>query len=306
MLAFDSPLWIVTAIGVTAALRVWMANLVRLPQWLSWALAAVVPVVGLWRMHVWDQRFLTLHEPKPLSNLVMTVIMAAAVAGILYLFDYERARKNKPGIIELIDSALIALLLVFCILRPFVVQAFFIPSESMIHTLEINDRILVNKFIHFFREPRHGEIVVFRAPPWADKGKKDFIKRVVGLPGDHISVHDEKLWRNGEALNEPYLREPPVYNWPIIGIDRLPQGLQYAEDKGRHWTVDDHGFQVTVGEVVVPPGVIMVMGDNRNDSNDGHAWKDDDGVASPFVPRENLLGKAEVIFWPLWRVRLLH
>lgn len=300
MLAFDSPWWIVNAIGITALLRVWMANLVRLPRWVSWALAAAALLIGAWRMKAWMNAPL-----MPVSPRFMVIIMVGVVVAILYLFDTERARKHKPGILELIDSALIALLLVFCILRPFVIQAFFIPSESMINTLKVDDRLLVNKFIYFFSEPRHGDIVVFRAPPWADPGKKDFIKRVVGLPGDRIAVHSGKLWRNGQPIDEPYLREPPIYTWPIVSEHQFAPGVLLPEGSGRRWQVDDHGRPVTVGEVLVPEGAIMVMGDNRNDSNDSHAWQDfRTGISMPFVPRENILGRSEVIFWPLWRVRL--
>ncbi len=303
MLAFDSPWWIVSAIGLASALRVWMTHVqsVRLPRWTSWALAGVAALIYLWRAHIW------LNSPlPPVSPRFMLVILAGIIVAIVYLFDTERAKKHKASIIELIDSALIALLLVFCILRPFVIQAFFIPSASMEHTLEIQDRILVNKFIYFFREPRHGEIIVFRAPPQADPGKKDFIKRVVGLPGDRLCVHSGKLWRNGQPVEEPYLREPPVYTWPVIGRDQFPP--QVLDTKNIH-LVDDNGMRVLVGEIIVPPGSLVVMGDNRNDSNDSHAWlmPSADGrlIAAPFVPRENVLGKAMLIFWPLWRIRLL-
>jgi signal peptidase I len=178
----------------------------------------------------------------------------------------------RASLLEFVDSALIALLLVFCILRPFVIQAFFIPSGSMLETLQINDRILVNKFIYFLREPGHGDIVVFRAPHEASEDKKDFIKRVVGLPGDRLAVHDGKLWRNGQPVDEPYIKEPIFYTWPD------------------EWN--------PTAEYVVPPNSLMVFGDNRNDSNDGHRW-------GP-LPRDNVLGKAMVIFWPPQRIRLLH
>ena len=304
MLAFDSPWWIVSAIGVTSALRIWSSHVVRLPQWLTWGLVALVLALGAWRFEAWTHEGL-----MPISPRVLLIIIALAAAAVYYMFDYEMARKHKAGILELIDSALIALLLVFCILRPFVIQAFFIPSASMENTLLINDRILVNKFIYFLREPHHGDVVVFRAPPQADPGKKDFIKRVVGLPGDRIAVHDGQLWRNGQPVDEPYIRETPLYNWPIVGAEDFAPGVLATGPDARHWTVDDQGYKATVGEVIVPRNTIMVMGDNRNDSNDSHAWvvPTEHGMqASPFVPRENLLGHAEVIFWPLWRVRLLR
>lgn len=252
MLAFDSPWWVITAIAVAAALRVWWAG-----------------------------------------------------AGYL--------RNHRAGLLELADSVLIALLLVFCILRPFVIQAFYIPSGSMENTLLVNDRILVNKFLYFFQEPRHGDIVVFRAPPQADPGRKDFIKRIVGLPGDRICVHSGKVYRNGQPVDEPYIKEPPSYNWPVIGRNYFEPGvLLDRHNGGREWEgVLEDGLPGRVGEVLVPSGAVLVMGDNRNDSNDSHAWHREDLLTGrmthlPFVPRENVLGNAKLIFWPLPRVRALH
>lgn len=306
MLAFDSPWWITGAIAIVAGLRVWMASLRSLPKFVPWVLAALV----LGAAFVWLQRAQAT-QTMPASLPVMALIAILLAASMLYLFDIDRARKHKPGILELLDSLLIALLLVFCILRPFVIQAFFIPSGSMLETLQIQDRILVNKFVYFLREPHHGEVIVFRAPPQADPGKKDFIKRVMGLPGDRISVHDGKVWRNGAPLDEPYTKESPRYNWPVVGQDTFEPGVLLDEAHGgREWDVVlRDGSLGRVGEVLVPPRGILVMGDNRNDSMDSHAWfqmqSNGQALSRPFVPRENVLGKARFIFWPLFRARLL-
>ena len=208
------------------------------------------------------------------------VIVRATVPHVSSLRSYRAA------LLELLDSFLIAVLLVFCILRPFVIQAFYIPSGSMEPTLVENDRILVSKFIYYFKQPKVGDIVVFDAPPQALDGqpKKDFIKRVVGTPGDAIAVKNQSLYRNGVAVQEPYINGEPEYTWP----DDAYEG----------------------GECVVPPGHVLVFGDNRNDSNDGHRWDTvgPDGMrrAEPFLPRPNVLGKAMIIFWPLNRIRLLR
>jgi len=181
----------------------------------------------------------------------------------------ERARRE---VIEFLDSALIALVLVFCLIRPFLVQAFFIPSESMLPTLAKKDRILVNKLIYRVREPRRGEVVVFRAPPIASPGaRKEFIKRLVALEGDTVEVKFDpktghnRLFVNGRAVQEPYLAEEMNYEFP---------------------------------KITVPPGKVFVMGDNRNDSNDSHRW-------GP-LPRDNLEGKAMFIFWPPGRIGLIR
>jgi len=212
----------------------------------------------------------------------------------------------RASILEFLDSGLIAALLVFCLLRPFVIQAFFIPSGSMEPTLLEGDRILVNKFIYFFRDPAVGEIVVFNAPPQASETDKDFIKRVVGTPGDRLRVeksispqHPGGLVRNGQLIHEPYIAEPPDYYWP-----RMTGELMYVGN-------GEVRFVGPGEDIVVPPGYLVVMGDNRNNSNDSHRWARRDEatgeyVSDPFLPRENVLGKAMLIFWPPHRIRLLH
>lgn len=179
---------------------------------------------------------------------------------------------------ELVESALIAIVLVFLVIRPFIVQAFYIPSGSMLPTLELQDQILVNKFIYRFHEPQRGDIIVFKSPPEAndDRIQRDFIKRLVGVPGDVIEVRkvglDENgepysaVFRNGERLKEPYLMEQK------IDYERPPEKI--------------------------PEGMLFVMGDNRNYSKDSHVWGD--------LDRHRVIGKAMVRFWPLNRMGLVR
>lgn len=218
---------------------------------------------------------------NPWSIVALVGGIAAARVAVAYA---PSMKAHRAATLELVDSALIAVLLVFCALRPFVVQAFFIPSGSMEPTLQEHDRILVNKFIYYFEDPKVGDIVVFDAPPAASQKKLDFIKRVVGVAGDRIAVYDGKLHRNGVPVDEPYIKEMPLYTWP-------PDAEQG-------------------GEVVIPPGSLLVFGDNRNDSNDGHRWSivnvDGTETPRPFLPRPNVLGKAMFIFWPPTRVGPLH
>ncbi|MBI3947968.1 MAG: signal peptidase I [Armatimonadetes bacterium] len=175
------------------------------------------------------------------------------------------ADQLRRSVLEFIDSGLIALVLVFLLIRPFVVQAFYIPSGSMKPTLQINDKILVNKFIYRFREPRRGDVVVFRAPPQAALDEKDFIKRLIGLSGDVIEVRKGRVYLNGQARDETYIAEPPAYG---------------------------------MAPVVVEPGKVFVMGDNRNDSNDSHAWGQ--------LDESRIRGEAMFIFWPFTRVGLVR
>ncbi|MCX7598206.1 MAG: signal peptidase I [Armatimonadetes bacterium] len=207
------------------------------------------------------------------------------------------SRRWRGYVLEFLDSGIIAVLLIFCIVRPFLLQAFLIPSGSMHPTLLEGDRIFVNKAVYFFREPRHGEVVVFHAPVWADPQRRDFIKRVIGLPGDRISVRDGKVFRNGVPLHEPYIAEPPGYTWPTFDYVVLkPRGqpLKLALN----------------GEITVPKDHVLVFGDNRNESNDAHIWHAEgaDGMEypCPFVPRQNVIGKAILTFWPPGRVGIVR
>lgn len=235
---------------------------------------------------------------NPWQIVVLVVVLVLLRLAVSYLRIFKSRRGST---VEIVDSALVAVLLVFCILRPFVVQAFYIPSASMLDTLHINDRILVNKFVYFFKEPRVGDIVVFDAPAWADptsSQKKDFIKRVVGGPGDRIAVRNQHLYRNGVPMDEPYVKGIINYEWPDAaeGVVLRPGGKRMPLIKH--------------GEITVPPGYLLVMGDNRDNSNDSHHWEatDADGIwcAAPFLPRENVLGKAACMFWPPNRVSIVH
>jgi signal peptidase I len=147
-------------------------------------------------------------------------------------------RKKSGGALEYLVILLVSFALVFGFVRPFVMEAFWIPSGSMIPTLEIGDRVLVNKFIYRFTEPSHGDIVVFQS---VDNPDEDLIKRVVGLPGDTIAVRRGHLLLNGERQKEPYLNK------------KLPDRSFYAKTK-------------------VPKGHVFVMGDNRGNSADSRVF----------------------------------
>lgn len=175
---------------------------------------------------------------------------------------------------EYTEALIIALLLALFI-RSFVVQAFKIPSESMLQTLQVGDHLLVNKFIYGIKipilnrtiipvtEPKFQDVIVFEFPV---NPSVDFIKRVIGLPGDTVELRGGELFRNGEKVDEPYLSGLP----PKSG-GRLS------------------GEQVDFGPVTVPAESYFVMGDNRNNSNDSRYWG--------FVHRRAIVGKAWRIYW---------
>ncbi len=173
-------------------------------------------------------------------------------------------------------QAIVIALVLALVIRTFVVQAFKIPSGSMIKTLLIGDHILVNKFIYGVRnpfsrelwisggEPHRGDVVVFIYP--LDR-TKDFIKRVIGLPGDTVEVRNKQVYVNGELFPDP----PGVQHTdPNI----IPGSIQPRDN---------------MGPVTVPKGHLFVMGDNRDQSYDSRFWG--------FVPMKDVKGKAFIIYW---------
>lgn len=188
------------------------------------------------------------------------VIAAIAILLIARLVLGKYKSPAAKSMAEVVESAVIAIALVFLCIRPFVIQAFFIPSPSMSPTLIEGDHILVNKLVYRFREPKVGEIIVFKAPSEAsnDGVEKDFIKRLVAVPGDVIEVRDGLLYRNDVPVSEPYLLDPQM------GYSLKP--------------------------TLVTEGRLYVLGDNRNDSRDSHWWGQ--------LERKRVIGKAMFRFWP--------
>ena len=186
----------------------------------------------------------------------------------------ESESTKKGALRENIEAILVAIVIALFI-RTFVVQAFKIPSGSMKQTLQIGDHILVNKFIYGVKipylhktlipieDPKRGDIVVFRYPVDPDK---DFIKRVIGIPGDVIEIRDKQLYLNGKIVNHDY------------GIHTDPRIL------GENVRPRDN-----FGPVTVPPHSLFVMGDNRDESFDSRFWG--------YVDYKALLGKAFIIYW---------
>src|SRR5215203_2584898 len=114
------------------------------------------------------------------------------------------SKKSGGGVLEFLIILLVSFVLVFGFVRPFVVEAFWIPSASMVPTLKYGDRVLVNKFIYRFTEPERGDVIVFKS---VEGDGQDLIKRVVGVPGDEIAVRGGKLFVNGEPQKEPYVNK---------------------------------------------------------------------------------------------------
>ncbi|WP_052339786.1 signal peptidase I [Gorillibacterium massiliense] len=164
---------------------------------------------------------------------------------------------TKIWLRSLLPSFLISALTAILI-KSYVAEGVVVPSGSMLPTIQLNDRFLIEKMVpitHF----NFGDIVVFY-PPIEDKTHERFIKRLIGLPGDLIEIKDGYLYRNGEKVDEPYIKEKMDY---------------------------------TFGPVSVPENHYLFLGDNRNVSLDSHMWD------TPFVSRDKLVGKVVCRFYPL-------
>jgi len=206
--------------------------------------------------------------------------------------------EKEPVIVEYAKS-FFPVILVVLILRSFLFEPFRIPSGSMIPTLKVGDFILVNKFNYGIRlpvidtkildigEPSRGDVVVFRFPR---EPSVDYIKRVVGLPGDRIAYREKALYVNGKRIPRKLIGP---YTQTKDGMP-IPGASQYSEQLSESVTHDvliDGTRPAYNGEWIVPEGHYFVMGDNRDNSNDSRFW----GT----VPEENLVGQAFMI-WMNW------
>jgi signal peptidase I len=203
-------------------------------------------------------------------------------------------KKDDRGPLSFLRELPVLLLVAFLLallIKTFLVQAFYIPSESMEFTLDVGDRVLVNKVVYHFHPPHRGDVIVFEDPHpaptehrspasafvhWLTEGlgvstspEKDFIKRVIGVPGDTLEINGQgEVYINGKKVSEPYVS---------------PQNR------------DSRSY----GPVTIPNDKLFVMGDNRANSNDSR-------LGLGLVPYDKVIGRAFVIIWPPSRISLLH
>jgi signal peptidase I len=168
---------------------------------------------------------------------------------------------EKALIRDLIESIVIAVVLAFGIIRPFIIQPFVIPSESMVPTLLVGDRLFANKFIYRFKPIQRFDVIVFKYP---HNPRVDYVKRVIALEGETVQLIGGKVYINKQPLEEAHKMNP---------------------------SYDDFG------PVTVPKGFLFVLGDNRSNSEDSRYFG--------FVPVQNVLGKAFLIYWPPKRIGLI-
>ncbi|MEM1281493.1 MAG: signal peptidase I [Cyanobacteria bacterium P01_D01_bin.6] len=198
-------------------------------------------------------------KPDELSTSETSVATEEVAAAQTSL--WQRLWASQRENIRILAIALVIAVL----LRIFVAEPRFIPSNSMEPTLHIGDRLLVDKVSTRLHPPHIGDIVVFQPPPqlreYGYSGNQAFIKRVIATPGKTVTVSDHQVIVDGQSLQEDYVLELPEY---------------------------------LMGSITVPPGGLFVMGDNRNDSNDSHVW----GI----LPIKNVIGIARFRFWPFSRL----
>lgn len=178
----------------------------------------------------------------------------------------QKTKKNKGKVFSDVLLPMVLAFAIVFVVRYFIIGMYYIPSESMVPTFEVNDHVVVTKFTYQLHEPERGDIIVFKYPPNDMSGvpeeeKVDYVKRVIGLPGETLEIKDGTVHINGIPLKEPYLNEGT--NMGDYGPYTLSEGNYFA------------------------------MGDNRNNSNDSRYW-------GP-VGEEYIEGKAQITYWPIDR-----
>jgi signal peptidase I len=275
----------------------------------------------LWLEIAWPVFFIAIMAMlsiKEVMPFAAVLLLATVITGIVWLVDvlaFRKARKKDsadPILVEMAKSFFPVILIVF-LLRSFLYEPFKIPSGSMVPTLLVGDFILVNKFTYGVRlpvlnkkvvdmnAPKRGEVMVFRYP---EDPSKDFIKRIVGIPGDKITYQDKRLTINGQSIatektgslteldERMNMRQFDVFkeklsdkshdmmvdnNWPAM----LPSVRQFPNK-------NNCAYNETGVTCTVPVGHYFMMGDSRDNSDDSRYWG--------FVPEENIVGKA-VLVW---------
>ncbi|MEQ1933672.1 MAG: signal peptidase I [Fimbriimonadaceae bacterium] len=254
----------------------------------------------------------------PLSQIVVLVSICTVLRLALapYLSKIPPKHKVSGGykaariFNELFDAIIYAGIFVFLLIRPFVLQAFRIPSESMLDTLKVNDFIVANKFVYRFGDPKVNDIVVFRPPVNAcnpdqidsdGQVKADFIKRCIGVAGNVIEIRGGKVYRDGQLAAEPFLKADSRSDFKLVNY------------KGQYWPVTIYSGSINdpaygmkapyipasleeqeairkLPPAPIPKGFILCFGDNRPNSSDGRFWG--------LVPRADVIGRSEAVWWP--------
>ncbi len=210
------------------------------------------------------------------------------------LREVNRPRRRLRFLWEWLKSVQIALLL-FLLIRTFLVEAFKIPTGSMEHTLLVGDFLLVNKAVYgaeipfthahlpAIERPRHGDVIVFE---WPEDRSKNFVKRLIGLPGDTLEMRQGTLWRNGRPLRESYVVHTEPY------VDPAGEEFRWQRDylvRRAEASVGYHPSRNNWGPLIVPEKNYFVLGDNRDNSYDSRYWG--------FVPDSLVKGRPLIVYY---------
>ncbi len=240
---------------------------------------------------------------------MLGLIAVFAIARVTLGIRSKTAGDQRSTAVTLVREYLDAFIvagLVAMLLTTFVIRTYYIPTVSMVPTLQVGDVLLVSELEYHLHPPRSGDVAVFMPP--IDSGGDEFIKRVIGVPGDTIRISEGIVYRNGRALREPYENEPPQYDLEIKNYSIYVDGIALDPRKAdippkSQWTKSNR----------IPAGYYFMLGDNRNYSDDSHAW----GFAQmrgryasgPLAHRDvtaSFAGRAFMIFWPLSHFSVLH
>jgi signal peptidase I len=281
----------------------------------------------------------------PLSQILIFAAVLSIFRVATYKFIKEMPRHQRgtswrvaSGISELCDALIYAAIFIFMVIRPYFFQTFQIPTGSMVPTNLVGDFIGLNKAIYRYSEPKRGDIVVFRPPIEAcfpdqieEDGKTvkvDFVKRLIGLPGDkveikqgHIFINDKPLWEPYKQYTQPNDSEQKTFrilagpereavpkpNWKLVTYKGNLIPLNYTEFDAN---MPGRGYSVAAKYEIneeeewpkaralpaekIPAGYFLFMGDNRNGSFDGRGWG--------LVPRASIVGRAEFVWLPITRL----
>lgn len=286
-----------------------------------------------------DQSALSTHIDQlartPLSKVIIFVAICSAIRLAIAPWLSKQPAHLRSGLYsvgkitnEALDAIIYAGVFVFLLIRPFCIQAFTIPSPSMVPALLVGDFIIANKAIYRYTDPKVGDIVVFQPPKWAcypnqldsdGEVNVDFIKRCVGKEGDVVEIRHGTLYRNGVAVPEPFLKEnmDPNIDYKLVKYHAAP-GVPSTTADSVYWPIKLRNDSVNASDdtatpyrlqdqqqeeyvrnlppIAVPKGYFLFMGDNRNDSDDGRAWG--------LVPKDDIIGRSEFIWFPLSRIRI--
>jgi signal peptidase I len=239
--------------------------------WLAVFLSRIIPGLGHFYINkIWIGVLLLIFFVISAILPLVPILFSAFIAYHAYISSPVRRERTK-NLISIVSGLLIITYILSVLqgflLRTFVAEARYIPAGSMLPTLQIGERLIIDKWSYRFQSPKRGDIVVFSPTETLKQQnfKDAFIKRIIGLPGEKVQVKGGKIYINDQPIAENYIQEPTNYQF---------------------------------GPVTVPPHSYFVLGDNRNNSYDSYYWG--------YVPRENIIGKASKRFWPFNRMGSIY